>query len=75
MSMRVGHSASEVIDVVKAGILDSYAVKQQVMRSSIESAAMLLRIDQIVSGVSHQKARTPRPERQSHREANRVAIR
>ena len=26
------------------------------MRSSIESAAMLLRIDQIVSGVSHQKA-------------------
>jgi len=46
-----------VIDVVKAGILDSYAVKQQVMRSSIESAAMLLRIDQIVSGVSHQKAK------------------
>jgi len=46
-----------VIDVVKAGILDSFAVKQQVMRSSIESAAMLLRIDQIVSGVSHQKAK------------------
>ena len=32
--MRVGHSASEVIDVVKAGILDSYAVKQQVTESA-----------------------------------------
>merc|ERR1712139_471743 len=47
----------QVVDVVKSGILDSYAVKQQVIQSSIESAAMLLRIDQIVSGVSHQKAK------------------
>merc|ERR1712118_568196 len=47
----------QVVDVIKSGILDSYAVKQQVIRSSIESAAMLLRIDQIVSGVSHQKAK------------------
>lgn len=50
-------NTGQVIDVVKIGILDSFAVKQQVIRSAIESAAMLLRIDQIVSGVSHQKAK------------------
>jgi T-complex protein 1 subunit gamma len=46
----------KLINVKEAAILDSYAVKQQVMRASIETAAMLLRIDQIVSGISHQKA-------------------
>merc|ERR1719387_408440 len=45
----------KLINVKEAGILDGYAVKQQVMRAAIETAAMLLRIDQIVSGVSHQK--------------------
>merc|ERR1719146_7118 len=46
----------KLVNAKEAAILDSYAVKQQVMRASIETAAMLLRIDQIVSGVSHQKA-------------------
>merc|ERR1712100_400390 len=45
----------KLINTKEAGILDSYAVKQQVMRASIETAAMLLRIDQIVSGISHGK--------------------
>merc|ERR1719299_57973 len=45
----------KLINTKEAAILDSYAVKQQVMRASIETAAMLLRIDQIVSGISHGK--------------------
>merc|ERR1712118_73296 len=45
----------KLVNAKEAGILDSYAVKQQVMRAAIETAAMLLRIDQIVSGISHQK--------------------
>jgi T-complex protein 1 subunit gamma len=46
-----------------AGILDSYAVKQQVLRAAIETAAMLLRIDQIVSGLSHgKKQQTSQPQ-------------
>merc|ERR1711998_790147 len=47
----------KLINVKEAAILDSYAVKQQVMRASIETAAMLLRIDQIVSGISHGKSK------------------
>merc|ERR1719353_2736123 len=57
ITQHVVRAVASALEVIKAGILDSYAVKQQVMRSSIESAAMLLRIDQIVSGVSHQKAK------------------
>merc|ERR1711964_822060 len=48
-------NTGEVADMIKAGVLDSFAVKQQCIRSSIESAAMLLRIDQIVSGISRKK--------------------
>lgn len=53
-------NTGEVTDMVKAGVLDSFAVKQQCLRASIESAAMLLRIDQIVSGISHTKKSAPK---------------
>jgi T-complex protein 1 subunit gamma len=56
MMMGIDGETGKLINVKEAGILDSYAVKQQVMRASIETAAMLLRIDQIVSGISHGKA-------------------
>lgn len=48
-------NTGEVADMLKAGVVDSYAVKQQQIRSSIESAAMLLRIDQIVSGIGKKR--------------------
>jgi T-complex protein 1 subunit gamma len=56
MMIGIDGETGKLINTKEAGILDSYAVKQQVMRAAIETAAMLLRIDQIVSGVSHQKA-------------------
>merc|ERR1712182_198631 len=55
MMIGIDGETGKLVNVKEAGILDSFAVKQQVMRASIETAAMLLRIDQIVSGVSHQK--------------------
>ena len=55
MMIGIDGETGKLVNCKEAGILDSYAVKQQVMRASIETAAMLLRIDQIVSGVSHQK--------------------
>merc|ERR1711904_246667 len=53
--MGIDGETGKLINTKEAGILDSYAVKQRVIRASIETAAMLLRIDQIVSGISHQK--------------------
>eukprot|EP00405_Crypthecodinium_cohnii_P015622 CAMPEP_0206455370 /NCGR_PEP_ID=MMETSP0324_2-20121206/21709_1 /ASSEMBLY_ACC=CAM_ASM_000836 /TAXON_ID=2866 /ORGANISM="Crypthecodinium cohnii, Strain Seligo" /LENGTH=601 /DNA_ID=CAMNT_0053926055 /DNA_START=194 /DNA_END=1997 /DNA_ORIENTATION=- len=41
-----------VADVKSLGIMDTFAVKQQTLRTSLEAAAMLLRIDDIISGIS-----------------------
>jgi len=34
-------------------VWDCYAVKEQTIKTAIESACMLLRIDDIVSGITH----------------------
>lgn len=47
--------SGKVVDVKDAQIFDSFVVKQQIYRSAIESSAMMLRIDDIVSGVSSKK--------------------
>jgi len=44
-----------VADVKELGIMDTFAVKKQTMRTAIEAAAMLLRIDDIISGLSKKK--------------------
>merc|ERR1719352_774454 len=44
-----------VADVKALGILDTFAVKQQTLRTALEAAAMLLRIDDIISGISKKK--------------------
>jgi len=45
-----------VVDVKELGVMDTYAVKQQTLRTAIEAAAMLLRIDDIISGISKKKS-------------------
>jgi T-complex protein 1 subunit gamma len=47
--------SGKVIDVRESQIFDSFVVKEQIYRSAIESSAMMLRIDDIVSGVSSKK--------------------
>merc|ERR1719240_74094 len=44
-----------VADTKSLGILDTFAVKQQTMKTAVEAAAMLLRIDDIISGMSKKK--------------------
>jgi len=51
-------SKGTVADTKELGILDTFAVKQQTLRTSIEAAAMLLRIDDIISGISKKQRST-----------------
>lgn len=44
-----------IADVKELGIMDTFAVKQQTIKTAVESAAMLLRIDDIVSGIHKNK--------------------
>jgi T-complex protein 1 subunit gamma len=48
-------SKGNVADVKALGILDTFAVKQQTLRTAVEAAAMLLRIADIISGISKKK--------------------
>jgi len=45
----------KLVDMTELGIWEPYSVKVQTMKTSIESACMILRIDDIVSGSKHQK--------------------
>merc|ERR1712176_189139 len=54
-----------VADVMSLGIIDPYAVKEQVLRTAVEAAAMLLRIDDIISGISKKK-RADAPQQPAH---------
>jgi len=44
-----------VADVQKLGVMDTLAVKRQTFRTAVEAAAMLIRIDDIISGISKKK--------------------
>jgi len=58
-----GHKGT-VADVKELGIMDTFAVKKQTLRTSVEAAAMLLRIDDIISGLSKKKAAAMDPKQQ-----------
>jgi len=55
VNMGIDGNKGSVADVKAMGIMDTFAVKQQTLRTSIEAAAMLLRIDDIISGISKNK--------------------
>merc|ERR1719188_1643904 len=55
-----------VADVKELGIMDTFAVKQQTLRTSVEAAAMLLRIDDIISGISKKKRGGDDPQMPAH---------
>ena len=44
-----------IVDMKELGVWDPYAVKVQSIKTAVESAVMLLRIDDIVSGLSKKK--------------------
>jgi T-complex protein 1 subunit gamma len=48
-------STGKLADMQALGILDPFAVRTQVIKASIEAACMLLRIDDILSGMKNKK--------------------
>ncbi|KAJ3272796.1 T-complex protein 1 subunit gamma [Terramyces sp. JEL0728] len=65
--LRAKHSAKEtawgidgtngkIVDMHSYGVWEPYAVKSQTLKTAIESACLLLRVDDIVSGVSRKGA-------------------
>jgi len=51
-SWGINGETGEIVDMHKFGIWEPLAVKQQTIKTAIEAATMLLRIDDIVSGLS-----------------------
>ena len=47
--------AGRIADMAAAGVFDTYAVRAQAIKSSVEAACMLLRIDDILSGMKNKK--------------------
>lgn len=59
----VNGETGKVTDMRTLGVWEPYSVKVQTLKTSIETAMMLLRIDDIVSGLKRTKD-TPMPEQQ-----------
>ncbi|XP_072954792.1 T-complex protein 1 subunit gamma [Typha angustifolia] len=59
-------STGKIVDMKERQIWDSYNVKAQTFKTAIEAAGMLLRIDDIVSGIKKKQApgagQTPKPK-------------
>ncbi|ORX91562.1 T-complex protein 1 subunit gamma [Basidiobolus meristosporus CBS 931.73] len=53
-----GH-AGKIVDMLEYGVWEPNAVKVQTIKTAIESACLLLRVDDIVSGVSKKQAAGP----------------
>jgi len=66
VAMGIDGNKGTVADVKAMGIMDTFAVKQQTLRTSIEAAAMLLRIDDIISGISKKKRGGDGPQQAAH---------
>ena len=50
--MGVNGETGQIIDVTTLGIWDTFAVKEQVLKTSIEAACMISRIDDVLSGIT-----------------------
>ena len=63
-----------VVDVNEIGVLDPLAVKMQTIKTAIESACMLLRIDDVVSGMADQSGPKGQPSEEDMEEAATVGV-
>jgi T-complex protein 1 subunit gamma len=57
----VDGNTGELVDMKQLGVWESFGVKSQVLKTSIETAIMLLRIDKVVSGVKRQQQQASAP--------------
>lgn len=51
----VNGQTGDIVDMTQYGIWEPYTVKVQTVKTAVESASLLLRIDDIVSGISKKK--------------------
>ena len=51
--------AGEIVDMKELGVWEPYEVKVQTIKTAVESATLLLRIDDIVSGISKKDKTAP----------------
>lgn len=58
-SFGINGDTGEVVDMKTLGIWEPLAVKTQTMKTAVESAQMLLRIDDIVSGIRRKQQQAP----------------
>ena len=52
----------QIADMKELGVWEPYEVKVQTMKTAIEAAAMLIRIDDIVSGIQKKSKHTTQPQ-------------
>lgn len=57
MKMGIDGNIGKIVDMEAQNIWDPVAVKIQTYKTAIESACMLLRIDDIVSGIAKDKGK------------------
>ena len=70
MMWGINGNTAKIDDMAKADIWDPCAVKVQSFKTAIESAAMLLRIDDIVSGIKKERQQTGRKAEDSDEEGD-----
>lgn len=54
-NLGIDGSTGAITDVGEKGIWDTFAVRAQVLKSAVESACLLLRIDDILSGIKNKQ--------------------
>ena len=54
-----GASAGAIVDMKELGVWEPYEVKTQTIKTAVESAMLLLRIDDIVSGIQKKDKMAP----------------
>lgn len=70
MMWGINGNTAKIDDMANADIWDPCAVKVQSFKTAIESAAMLLRIDDIVSGIKKERQQTGRKAEDSDEEGD-----
>eukprot|EP01056_Protomagalhaensia_sp_Gyna25_P001085 Protomagalhaensia_sp_Gyna_25__1084@NODE_1527_length_1761_cov_57_218931_g1239_i0_p1_GENE_NODE_1527_length_1761_cov_57_218931_g1239_i0NODE_1527_length_1761_cov_57_218931_g1239_i0_p1_ORF_typecomplete_len559_score135_27Cpn60_TCP1/PF00118_24/1_4e174_NODE_1527_length_1761_cov_57_218931_g1239_i01751677 len=58
-SMGLNGLTGEIVDTQKTGIWDTYAVKAQILKTAIECSAMLMRVDDVLSGIGKKREMVP----------------
>ncbi|XJO74510.1 hypothetical protein BDV3_005319 [Batrachochytrium dendrobatidis] len=68
-SWGIDGTSGKVVDMHEYGIWEPQTVKSQTLKTAIESACLLLRVDDIVSGVSHRDAQSGNQQQHAPEEA------